>query len=190
MKYYVKVNGALVEATLEQIMDLGVKLYDAEGKEVERPAAKKVETVKETSQDPMEKLVAVVGELGKQVSGIGDLSKKLEAFEARQKTIEDGIKKGFVVGSEESQTEGSVIQMGVDNDVHKFLEKKFQFNRQGTMLKQKYPNWKPSDHICNYLSKWTLHRDRSHEPNTESVIAGMPPAATTGQYAVKLRIHE
>lgn len=155
MKYFVKIDGKLVEATLEHLMDPSVKLFDAEGKEMERPQAKAPVTPPPAPDtDPMDKLVEAVGALTQKVGGIGDLSKRLEVFDARMKTVEETAKKGFVLPNEGTTPSDSGVQMGIDNDIHKFLETRFNFKRQGVELRRKMPSWNPSEETMRELFKY------------------------------------
>jgi HK97 family phage major capsid protein len=93
MEFYVMIDGKLVKATRDQILDITSVLYDAEGKLLGRITPK-------TTPDPVAELTAVIKDMAVQTSGLNALKEAKEQAEAENARLREQISKGFVMNGE------------------------------------------------------------------------------------------
>jgi len=92
MKLFIKnEKGELIEATVDQLVDINLVLFTEDGKEYVRP--KPVEASNLNLQnDSMKELAGIIGDMAKSVNSVKD---KIDENEAKLAAYQEAVKKGF-----------------------------------------------------------------------------------------------
>jgi len=129
MKYFVKINGELVECTLDQFLDKSIQLFDAEGKEVDRPAAEKA--VEKEVPAPAVDFSALTETLNKLNGAVEGFAAKQIETEKELKDLKVKAQKGFAL-----QNPDEVIKhTDSEDEALDFVGKHYDLNRQGKTFK-------------------------------------------------------
>jgi HK97 family phage major capsid protein len=133
MKFFVKIDGELVEATPEQVFDLEVKLFNEEGEELERPEPEVKEVKTDEGEGDVKEVIDTVTDMFDKVNN------KLEAMDGKINEQDKKIKGAFPMfgGKEEGGKE--TVTYGDDEDGTKealdYVGKFWDLKRQGVTLK-------------------------------------------------------
>lgn len=164
MKYFIMVNGNLVEANLEQIQNKSVTLYDEDGVEVRKG---QVETSNVQEDEELKNLTSAIASLTEKVDGWRNLESteeedeeepdeknaEIETLKAKISDMETAISKGLPIG-----TPG--VEVGEDKgEILSFVGKFYDLNRQGREMQRKSqsfldPAAKMTDDRRNELVKY------------------------------------
>lgn len=144
MKFYVLVDGKLVEATPEQVKDLSVVLY-AEDSTIIREAKCLEEDPAKDNDDALDSLTTSVATLAKSVGDFTtSMGKKVTDLEAK-------VSKGqsfplFIPDDAKLSQDGKGRREVLD-----FLDKKMVLSRQGENLKRDHKWWAPKEDVLDEM---------------------------------------
>ena len=138
MLFYIKIDGKLVEASLEQVMDPELELYGEDGKKINRPEVKVLpdadaEPDADTDDEDLSKLDSALTDLTGAVNGLGDKFKQQEEDITKLKT---SVQKGFVIPNPDGSTAQHTDN---DNEIMQFIGKRWDRRKQGISLQSHLP---------------------------------------------------
>jgi HK97 family phage major capsid protein len=146
MKYYIyDSEGKLVEATLEDSMNVDVKLYNEEGEEIDR-AQKKVDDDVVPDEDALDKFGDTLGKMSETVSEMSG-----EIVSLKKKLKENDIKAQQALPIPDDAD----IKVVDDGDVMKFIGGQYDINRQGLrLMDDKVHTYHPKPEALKEMTKY------------------------------------
>lgn len=149
MKYFFKVDGDLVEASLEQIEDKTLTLYNEDNEIVREADLTEIEVEEEDTE--VDKIASINDNINTLVA---NFQERFDAQEKEIKTLKENAQKAFPIEGDEG-----IKHTDNDNEVMKMLGKHWDRKRQGTTFDNYtrplgLPEYKPEEKTVDELYKF------------------------------------